>query len=126
MYVVCTLNVHDVWDNITVESLGGSVTWHGRRDKAGKPIENTGVYRVNRNLALSRSMGDRYMRPYVIAEPDFVRMPITSEDEFVVGKGSFYFVAMPLGLQLNTYHITVLPCQQKMSTRDSKYSMFLI
>ena len=111
MYVVCILNVHDVWDNITVESLGGSVTWHGRRDKAGKPIENTGVYRVNRNLALSRSMGDRYMRPYVIAEPDFVRMPITSEDEFVVGKGSL---------------ATVLPCQQKMSTRDSKYSMFLI
>lgn len=69
-----------------VESLGGVVSWHGRRDKAGNPIESTGVYRVNRNLALSRSMGDRYMRPYVTSEPDFVSVDITPEDEFIVGR----------------------------------------
>ena len=69
-----------------VESLGGVVSWHGRRDKAGRPIESTGVYRVNRNLALSRSMGDRYMRPYVTSEPDFVHMSLVTDDEFIVGE----------------------------------------
>jgi hypothetical protein len=68
-----------------VERLGGVVSWHGRRDGAGMPIEASGVYRVNRNLALSRSMGDRYMRPFVISEPELRHFVLTDEDEFVVG-----------------------------------------
>lgn len=67
-----------------VEALGGAVTWHGRLDEASKPIEGTGVYRVNRTLALSRAMGDRDLRPYVTSEPDFQHVPFTPEDEFVI------------------------------------------
>lgn len=40
-----------------IERLGGMVTWHGKRTLDGTPIEETGVYRVNRNLALSRAIG---------------------------------------------------------------------
>jgi hypothetical protein len=45
-----------------IEALGGSVDWVGEYDKVtGLPIEATGVYRVNRNLALSRSIGLRLL-----------------------------------------------------------------
>lgn len=27
----------------------------------------------------------RYMRPYVTSEPDFKQLPVTEEDEFIVG-----------------------------------------
>jgi serine/threonine protein phosphatase PrpC len=41
-----------------IEALGGKVVWVGEVDKkTGRPIEETGVYRVNGNLALSRALG---------------------------------------------------------------------
>jgi serine/threonine protein phosphatase PrpC len=41
-----------------IEALGGTVVWVGEYDKVtGLPLEETGVYRVNGNLALSRSIG---------------------------------------------------------------------
>lgn len=41
-----------------IEDLGGFVKWAGDYDKkTGLPLEHTGVYRVNGNLALSRSIG---------------------------------------------------------------------
>jgi serine/threonine protein phosphatase PrpC len=45
-----------------IEALGGSVDWAGRYDEVtGLPIKATGVYRVNRILALSRSIGLRLL-----------------------------------------------------------------
>lgn len=67
-----------------VEGFGGYVSWHGSRDKSGNPIPTKGVYRVNGNLALSRSMGDRYMRPFVSSEPDFKHVELTPDDEFII------------------------------------------
>jgi serine/threonine protein phosphatase PrpC len=43
-----------------IEKLGGYLYWHGDKTKDGKPIPNTGVWRVNGNLALSRAIGTTY------------------------------------------------------------------
>ena len=37
-----------------VEDIGGKVSWFGFTDKKGNPIEGSGVYRVNGNLAVAR------------------------------------------------------------------------
>jgi serine/threonine protein phosphatase PrpC len=47
-----------------IESLGGQVTRH--EDK----LHGSEVFRVNAQLAVSRSLGDFGMQPYVTAEPD--------------------------------------------------------
>ena len=49
---------------------GGSTTeWHdGLFDADGAPIDGTGVHRINGNLAVARSIGDRFERPYVTDE----------------------------------------------------------
>lgn len=39
-----------------IEALGGSIKWHGLF-RRGRPVEGTGVYRINGNLALSRAIG---------------------------------------------------------------------
>lgn len=54
-----------------IEKLGGQVNWCGQIDPISqKPILSSGVYRMNGNLALSRSIGDRSERPCVSSEPD--------------------------------------------------------
>jgi protein phosphatase 2C len=94
-----------------IEGLGGRVTWHGQRKADGSPWEETGVYRVNANLALSRAIGilsfvklaacfyvsvcllivviantgDKYARPFVISTPDIVVTPGTGKEDFVIG-----------------------------------------
>ena len=43
------------------------------------------MYRINGNLALSRSIGDRAERPWVTASADVVRRSVDEdEDEFVI------------------------------------------
>jgi serine/threonine protein phosphatase PrpC len=46
-----------------IQSVGGSIIWHGQVDEAGHPVPGTGLWRVNGNLALSRAIGDRAERP---------------------------------------------------------------
>jgi len=68
-----------------VEELGGSVVWHGYTDKKGNPIEGSGVYRINGNLAVARAVGDRSERPFVCADVDIRETEILpEEDEFIV------------------------------------------
>lgn len=43
------------------------------------------MFRVNHVLAMSRAMGDGYLRPWVSSEPDLALVPVTAEDDFVVG-----------------------------------------
>jgi len=70
------------WNRIY--KLGGFVQWFGDTDAAGEPIQGTGIYRVNGNLALSRAIGDRSERPAVTAEPDIAVLPICDTDHFIV------------------------------------------
>lgn len=54
-----------------IESTGGRVIyWDGAR--------------VLGVLATSRAIGDGYLKPYVISEPEVVEMDRTAEDEFIV------------------------------------------
>ena len=56
-----------------IEALGGVVEWFGWTDPDGRPIEGMGSYRVNGNLAISRSVGDKDESPYICAEPTIKR-----------------------------------------------------
>ena len=68
-----------------VEGLGGTVKWYGFKDDEGDPVPGLGAYRVNGNLAVSRSFGDKLERPYVTAEPDVKRTPRDLvRDKFIV------------------------------------------
>ena len=53
-------------------------------DKFGVPIEDHGIYQLNGNLALSRAIGDWSERPYVIAEPEIISVPVKDGDKFVI------------------------------------------
>lgn len=67
-----------------IEDLGGKVIWCGDTDEFGQPIEDTGVYRVNGNLALARAIGDRSERPHVTADPEIISVDVEEGDEFIV------------------------------------------
>ena len=68
-----------------IEKSGGKVVWCGKRSKDGEPIWDQGIYRVNRNLALSRAIGDRSERPHVTADPEIITVPLLEdEDEFII------------------------------------------
>jgi len=67
-----------------IESRGGEVVWCGSVDGNGKPIKDSGVYRVNGNLALARAVGDRSERPAISAEPEFTVIRLDKEAEFIV------------------------------------------
>ncbi len=76
---------NDASERRRVEELGGSVDWCGEVDIHGQPIEHTGVYRINGNLALSRAIGDRSERPWVTSEADLTYHLVDEEnDSFVV------------------------------------------
>ena len=74
----------DPLEKARIEALGGQVVWCGDRDKAGKPILEQGIYRVNGNLALSRAIGDRSERPAVTAEAEIISVPVIDEDDFII------------------------------------------
>lgn len=68
-----------------VEALGGTVKWYGYVDAEGVPIEPYGAYRVNGNLAVSRAIGDRDLRPYVSGEVEIKQFERDfDKDEFIV------------------------------------------
>ncbi|KAG6413858.1 hypothetical protein SASPL_126573 [Salvia splendens] len=55
-----------------------------RIEAAGGKVINWDGYRVSGVLAVSRSIGDRYLRPYVIADPEVMFVPRTKEDECLI------------------------------------------
>jgi serine/threonine protein phosphatase PrpC len=68
-----------------ITELGGRVKWYGWEDEDGEPVTTMGAWRINGNLACSRSFGDRLEAPYVIAEPDIVERPRNwMEDQFII------------------------------------------
>ena len=67
-----------------IEAVGGTVEWCGKVDRDGRPIQGTGLYRLNGSLGLSRAIGDRSERPAVSAVPDVCVERLTEDDEFVV------------------------------------------
>jgi len=54
-----------------IEALGGFVSF-------------IGCWRAMGILAMSRAIGDLFLKPYVTAEPDVSSMPLRPDDEFVV------------------------------------------
>ena len=63
-----------------IEACGGRVRWCGAVDSLGRPVSGAGVYRINGNLALSRSIGDRADRPWVSGLADVTRHRILDND----------------------------------------------
>lgn len=55
-----------------VEAAGGRVVYQG------------GSHRVMGLLAMSRAIGDHFLRPYVIADPEVAWIPRTPEDELLI------------------------------------------
>jgi serine/threonine protein phosphatase PrpC len=56
-----------------IKQLGGTVTFN--------PND---VPRVQGNLALSRSLGDKYLSPYVICEPEIRHFNIVDENKYII------------------------------------------
>jgi serine/threonine protein phosphatase PrpC len=68
-----------------IEKLGGNVRWYGFFDPEGRPIEGTGVYRINGNLAVARAIGDGTERPFVSGSADIRAFPMDPEgDQFII------------------------------------------
>jgi len=74
----------DAAERARVEALGGSVDWHGFRDDRGEPMEGTGVWRINGNLAVARAIGDGHERPFVSAEAECTVRSLQEGDEFIL------------------------------------------
>ncbi|KAL8498023.1 hypothetical protein ACS0TY_021390 [Phlomoides rotata] len=55
-----------------------------RIEAAGGKVINWDGYRVSGVLAVSRSIGDRYLRPYVVADPEIMFISRTKEDECII------------------------------------------
>ncbi|GFQ06597.1 probable protein phosphatase 2c 6 [Phtheirospermum japonicum] len=55
-----------------------------RIEASGGKVINWDGYRVSGVLAVSRSIGDRYLRPYVISDPEIMIVPRTKEDECLI------------------------------------------
>ena len=70
---------NDIMERNRIEAIGGSVDWCGMRDTDGKPIEGTGVYRINGNLAVARAIGDRAEKPCVSSEVEISTYNISGD-----------------------------------------------
>mmetsp|Transcript_14436 Transcript_14436/g.22274 ORF Transcript_14436/g.22274 Transcript_14436/m.22274 type:complete len:372 (-) Transcript_14436:62-1177(-) len=76
---------NDEMERSRIIDLGGTVDWCGQVDRQGQPVEHTGVYRINGNLALSRSIGDRSERPWVTSEVEIKLHKVEDDvDSFVL------------------------------------------
>lgn len=76
---------NDEIERSRIVNIGGTVDWCGQVDRLGQPVEHTGVYRINGNLALSRSIGDRSERPWVTSEVEIKLHKIEDDvDSFVL------------------------------------------
>lgn len=54
-----------------IESLGGQVVFWG-------------TWRVQSMLAVSRALGDKYLAPYIIPDPEITQKRLTTDDEFLI------------------------------------------
>ena len=70
---------NDVIERNRIEASGGSVDWCGMSDANGNPIEGTGVYRINGNLAVARAIGDRAEKPCVSSEAEISTYDISGD-----------------------------------------------
>eukprot|EP00188_Purpureofilum_apyrenoidigerum_P001952 Plantae.Rhodophyta-Purpureofilum_apyrenoidigerum.ctg21305.p1 GENE.Plantae.Rhodophyta-Purpureofilum_apyrenoidigerum.ctg21305~~Plantae.Rhodophyta-Purpureofilum_apyrenoidigerum.ctg21305.p1 ORF type:complete len:472 (-),score=62.83 Plantae.Rhodophyta-Purpureofilum_apyrenoidigerum.ctg21305:237-1652(-) len=61
-------------EKVRVEARGGKVEY----------IENVGQWRVNGEIAVTRSIGDRRLKPALSPTPEVKKFTITDEDEFIV------------------------------------------
>nr|ACA58118.1 protein phosphatase 2c [Iris tectorum] len=57
---------------------------YARIEAAGGKVIQWNGYRVFGVLAMSRSIGDRYLKPWVIPEPEVMIVPRTKEDECLI------------------------------------------
>ena len=55
-----------------------------RIEALGGKVIHFGTWRVQGILSISRSFGDRMLRPYVIAEPDVITRTIEAADDYVI------------------------------------------
>jgi hypothetical protein len=61
------------------------VNWHGLFLSSGQPMEGTGVWRVNGNLAVSRAVGDANEKPFVSGVAEIKRHRLCdASDHFIV------------------------------------------
>lgn len=45
---------------------------------------HNGVWRVQDSLAISRAIGDAYLKEWIISEPETRRLPVTQDCEFLI------------------------------------------
>ncbi|KAE8671436.1 putative protein phosphatase 2C 6 [Hibiscus syriacus] len=57
---------------------------HARIDAAGEKVIQWNVSRVFGVLAMSRSIGDRYLKPWIIPDPEVMCVPRAKEDECLI------------------------------------------
>eukprot|EP00934_Nitzschia_sp_Nitz4_P004071 Nitzschia sp. Nitz4//scaffold197_size40390//26197//27543//NITZ4_007519-RA/size40390-processed-gene-0.9-mRNA-1//1//CDS//3329540490//4061//frame0 len=74
----------DPAERARVEEAGGVVAWVGEKDMSGEPVWGQGVFRINGNLAVSRTIGDRAERPHVNAQSEMIAVPVQEDDAFVL------------------------------------------
>lgn len=43
-----------------------------------------GVWRLQGTLAVSRAIGDLHLKQWIISEPEILKMPLTSDCEFLI------------------------------------------
>ena len=88
-----------------IEKVGGKVSWFGWEDEEGEPVAGMGAWRVNGNLGVSRSFGDRLEFPYVIADPTVEMIEVRERLAWRVG---FFFFSSSF----------VLPTHARARARD--------
>ncbi|KAH7298143.1 hypothetical protein KP509_25G028500 [Ceratopteris richardii] len=69
---------------VSVDHKPGSEDETSRIEAAGGRVIHWDGYRVAGLLAVSRSLGDRYLKQYVISEPDVLCVPRTKDDECLI------------------------------------------
>jgi protein phosphatase 2C len=50
----------------------------------GRVVFKAGTHRVMGLLAMSRALGDHFLRPYVIADPEITSFQRSSDDELLI------------------------------------------